>query len=461
MKISFVVPNRNNLKYFKWSYDSIRKNQGKHEVWICSAVDACTDGTLEYYEDLAKKDPYFKFIVNKRKERIGHTILYNMIVDELVETEIAMIWHCDMYLCPGALDEIKQMMFDNIEIKFNSYGSGSYADYDYNGKLIKESVTNAVNGRIYSDPMPIKKRITSLTRIEPPLHPPDNQKIIKDFGTEPENFDEDALLISLATPMVKRLDEGPHDYSKYGSMVVEGKTTNGVFAPWAFWVDEFKEIGGHDYLLSPQSKEDDDIWNRFKLNGIEFIQTWNGFVYHMTCRGSRFNPTLTQVGKNSSEWEYYNIRSTRNYIRKWQSWISHGDFGEPIVNHKYSIGFILQNPTFQHLYDLEPWCQRMVCPSVDNRLIDNYIRMEQLNTPFDLKEKLGYGGCETEIIVQIDAQRFNTEDFKIITNLSQIITEQGEVGEFEIGNLKITIREMNTYEHELIVCQNEPINLED
>jgi hypothetical protein len=28
MKISFIVPGRNNLKYFKWSYDSIMKNKG-------------------------------------------------------------------------------------------------------------------------------------------------------------------------------------------------------------------------------------------------------------------------------------------------------------------------------------------------------------------------------------------------------------------------------------------------
>ena len=37
-----------------------------------------------------------------------------------------------------------------------------------------------------------------------------------------------------------------------------------------------------------QSKEDSDIFNRFVLNGYELIQTWKGFVYHMTCRGSRF-----------------------------------------------------------------------------------------------------------------------------------------------------------------------------
>ena len=42
----------------------------------------------------------------------------------------------------------------------------------------------------------------------------------------------------------------------------------------------------HYMLHNP--KEDSDIFNRFVLNGYELIQTWKGFVYHMTCRGSRF-----------------------------------------------------------------------------------------------------------------------------------------------------------------------------
>ena len=77
MKISLVVPNRNNLKYFKWSYESIRKNQGIHDVYICTAADACTDGTVEYYEEISKIDNKFSYIVNTGPKRLGHTILYD------------------------------------------------------------------------------------------------------------------------------------------------------------------------------------------------------------------------------------------------------------------------------------------------------------------------------------------------------------------------------------------------
>ena len=57
--------------------------------------------------------------------------------------------------------------------------------------------------------------------------------------------------------------------------------------------DDFTSMGGHDPLYAPQSKEDSDIFNRFVLNGYELIQTWKGFVYHMTCRGSRFKDGST------------------------------------------------------------------------------------------------------------------------------------------------------------------------
>ena len=36
--------------------------------------------------------------------------------------------------------------------------------------------------------------VVSLTRIEPPLHPDGPEKILLDYGIEPEEFNEDELL---------------------------------------------------------------------------------------------------------------------------------------------------------------------------------------------------------------------------------------------------------------------------
>ena len=229
MKISLIQPSRNNLKYLKWSYDSIRKNQGDHEVEICVADDFSNDGTWEWCQERMEKDPNFKAIRNEGPTRLGHTILYDKLVNEVATKDICMIYHADMYLCPGALGAIE--------------------------KHIKE------------------KTIVSLTRIEPPLHPDGPEKILKDFGVEPESFKEKELLTWFKDVQLQQLT----------------KITEGIFAPWAFYKKDFQEIGGHDPLYAPQSKEDSDIFNRFQLNGIKFIQTWGGCVYHMTCRGSRRN----------------------------------------------------------------------------------------------------------------------------------------------------------------------------
>ena len=75
MKISIIQPTRNNLKYLKWSYEALRKNQGDHTVEICIADDASTDGTWEWCQQILNEDVHFKCIRNEGPNRLGHTIL--------------------------------------------------------------------------------------------------------------------------------------------------------------------------------------------------------------------------------------------------------------------------------------------------------------------------------------------------------------------------------------------------
>ena len=216
-----------NLKYLKQAYESIRKNSSvEHE--ICIADDASTDGTMEQVLVWMKRDKNIQFHRNQGPERLGHTILYDTLINEYATHDVVMIFHADMYLCPNADEEIDK----------------------------------------YLEP----GKVVSLTRIEPPLHPDGPEKIIEDFGIEPEEFRENNLLRWIK------------DEREQG----EDKITNGIFAPWAIYKKDFQKIGGHDPLYAPQSKEDSDIFNRFVLNGYKLIQTWTGYVYHMTCRGSRF-----------------------------------------------------------------------------------------------------------------------------------------------------------------------------
>jgi len=402
--ISFIQPSRNNLKYLKWSYNSIRKNLGyRHE--ICWADDFSDDGTWEWMKEIVKKDKNVKIHRNEGPTRLGHTILYDTLVD-MATNDIVMIYHADMYACPNLDTEILK----HLE----------------------------------------RGKVVSATRIEPPLHPDGPEKILHDFGIEPEEFDEEGLM-----------------YWLNSGMVTEKEPTKGIFAPWAIYKDDFTSIGGHDPLYAPQSKEDSDIFNRFQLAGYETLQTWQGFVYHMTCRGSRFkdgamrNPAGQVFMKNreSSEWLAQNLRSTRNFIRKWGHMVKHDELLHPIVPPKYDVAFVAYNCTKQMLYELEPWCSKIYLDLRNHDAISEYTKEEQPNTKYNLDERVKlYGNNKVselhDICVEFDCNQLNNQNFQVLVNLSEMLQDSGEVGEMEYGIFKFYIKSLKTYEKNLIVCKS-------
>ena len=402
--ISFIQPSRNNLKYLKWSYNSIRKNLG-YVHQICWADDFSNDGTWEWMKEMKEKDPNVTIHRNDGPNRLGHTILYDTLVNDYATNDIVMIYHADMYACPG---------MDEYVLKY----------------LIPGTVVSA-------------------TRIEPPLHPDGPEKILKDFGIEPEEFDERGLI-----EFVMDYNSKNHD-----------KPTNGIFAPWAIHKKDFQEINGHDPLYAPQSKEDSDIFNRFVLNGYELVQTWRGFVYHMTSRGSRFkdgalrNPAgqVFMKGRESDEWLKQNVRSTRNFIRKWGHMVKHDEMMYPYVPPKYDIGFKAYNCNINLLRELEPWCSKIYL-DYGSDYIYEYRKKEQPNTEFDLTEKIKmYGNDDLtkrhDIIVEFDCNQLNSNNFQTIVNLSEILQESGEVGEMEYEIFKFYIQSLKTYEKDLILVR--------
>ena len=400
--ISFIQPSRNNLKYLKWSYNSIRKNLGyRHE--ICWADDFSDDGTWEWMQEIAEKDKNVKIHRNEGPTRLGHTILYDTLVD-MSTSDIIMIYHADMYACP------------NMDV---------------------EVLKHLERGKV-----------VSATRIEPPLHPDGPEKILVDFGIETEEFKEQELMSWLETDM--EVSKGI------------GKTTNGIFAPWAMYKDDFLAIGGHDPLYAPQSKEDSDIFNRFVLAGYELIQTWQGFVYHMTCRGSRFkdgakrnpNGEVFMKGRESDEWLAQNQRSTRNFIRKWGHMVKHDELLHPIIPPKYDIGFIVENCNTEMLRTLEPWCSDIYGDWVGHKGlgVNKYIDEEQPDTQFDLKKRIhsDHIQAKNNVIIEFDAGKLTQDNFQILVELSSILKESGEVGEMELDIFKFNIKSLDTYEQELI-----------
>jgi hypothetical protein len=78
--------------------------------------------------------------------------------------------------------------------------------------------------------------------------------------------------------------------------------------------------------------------------------------------------------------------------------------------------------------------------------------MEQPNTSINILNKM-YGIEEdvtNDVIIYIDGNSFSNDDMYFIQEISSIIADNGDVGEFELGNLRIVIKDMRTYEQELI-----------
>ncbi len=387
-KITFVIPSRDNLEFLKLSYQSIKKLHGDHDILILD--DASIDGTSEWIKSLG--DGHVIHYRNPGPDRIGIVGMFDKGI-EMARTDIIFAFHADMVACHG---------LDTHILKHLQPGT-----------------------------------VVCATRIEPPLHPPGPEKITLDCGSEAETFDEDKL---------------NHHLEMEYEIVYKDKTTEGIFAPWAFMKSDFQEISGHDPLYAPQSKEDSDIFNRFQLNGVSFVQTWQGFVYHMTCRGSRFNPTLTTPGQNSPEWEAQNIRSTRNFIRKWGHFVKHDELMKPIIPHKYNIGFRVINCTPQILEAIEPWCDTVYVADGQISMVEEYIRKEQPNTKFNLRGRIRSLNelSQNDITLTFRAEQLNNNNINILYNLADIITDSGEVGEFVLDIFNIEIRKLETYEHQLI-----------
>lgn len=378
--VTLVIPTYNNLKHIKNAYTSIRKYYPTLELVLLD--DGSSDGTFEWLESIKEEDE--NVVLYQSEERVGHTILYDVGID-MAKTEIIGIIHADMIVSENYLENL---------LKHLDRG-----------------------------------KVVCGTRIEPPLHPPGNEKIVQNFG-----MDFDDLNIPAFEEFVKKTQLENKDV-----------TTKGMFAPWILYKEDFQSIGGHDPLFAPFPYEDSDIFQRWILAGYELIQSRDSFVYHLTCRGHRWNE---QVQKDDDYYKIASKKAARNYLRKWGIWIENDSYQYPIITPKYNVEFRVFNCRTELLTLLEPWCDSIYVDLYES-MIDNYIKKEQPNTLINLSDKINKT-FDSDIIVRMDGNTLTDNDFKLIQQLPKIIQDSGEIGKFNIGNLEITINSMNEYQNNLI-----------
>ena len=392
--VTFIIPCRNNLKYLQQAVSSIENYYGDyHQIVILD--DASTDGTWKWINSLNKS--HIKTYRNEGPDRVGHTVLYDIGIN-LAETPIVTILHSDMVVTK-----------------------------DYVSNMLKNLKPLSV---------------VSATRIEPPLHPPGPEKYVKNFGMEPEEFqlqfDEFEKFVEVKQAENKNI------------------VTNGIFAPWMLYKEDFRNMGGHDRLFAPMELEDSDIFNRFHLCDYELIQSRDAFVYHMTCRGSRFKdgieiekeiplPDGTIWYKPKDSKEYLELRQNKfkEWWRKWHTDVLHDELMMPIVPNRYDTTFVVHNCQPQLLAVLEPWCDRLY---VDCKY-EWYVTDEKTKTMFDISDKIYEIGEEMKGDVQImfDGSKLTNENFtSFIKNIPFIIQQTDSVGSFEWDIFQLHIFNLRT-----------------
>lgn len=314
-------------------------------------------------------------------ERKGHTYWYDEGM-RMAETDIVSILHSDMIIGPG--------YFDNL-LKHLERG-----------------------------------KVVCATRIEPPIHPAGKEKIVRDFGDDAHNFKFDAFEKFVIQEKADSIDD----------------TTKGIFAPWMLYKEDHLAIGGHDQRFAPYGYEDSDIFNRWINAGYEMVQARDSLVYHMTCRGHRWNKG---VGIENPDYRATMDKNAREFLRKWGDWIQNDEYQYPIINPKYNKGIVLYRGKPLLLGTLEPWCDNLYV-DMKQAIIDAYIEKEQPNTVVDLSKKIHTIDAEgaDDIMIYIDGSKFSSTDGQYVQQLAAILNQnKPEEGRFKIGNVEIEIIKYN------------------
>jgi len=116
---------------------------------------------------------------------------------------------------------------------------------------------------------------------------------------------------------------------------------------------------------------------------------------------------------------------------------------------------VIKNCNDELLKLLEPWCSVIYVDTY----IEDYIEEENKNTLYNLHSRVRTTTMFTDgshdIEIKFDGTKLTNQSFQYIQQLSDIISNDGEleVGEFDLDIFKIKINNLQTYEEGLIKCE--------
>lgn len=366
--VSYCIPSKNNLRYLKLAIESIRKSSYYKDNEVFVYVDKDEDGTCDWLDQ-----NNVRYTKNYDSDCKGIGYAYDTLFRH-AKYDLVVAFHADMIL-------------------------GKNADLN----LVKHHKL---------------KTVVCSTRIEPPLHPPGQEKIVKDFGLWPEDFKWQEF----------------DNFVEQTSIANKGKTTGSTFAPWL--IDRRAHLGHDPIFLSVY--EDADLFRRFVLAGYDMVQSWDSLVYHLTCRGGQFlgAEKVEDFQKKDELWLMNNQLSMLEYIRKWGGMFKEYGPCEPRPNKKYDIGLKGTNCQTGWLV-YEPYFDNL-CVDVDHVA---YVTEMQPKSKFNLYTKF-VKELHNDIVLEV-----NFSDAKqqaafqsVITNIEDII-EQAEPNQaYDIDGVKLIVK---------------------
>ena len=304
-----------------------------------------------------------------------------------------------------------------------------------------------------------KNRVVSAARIEPPLHPPSPEKIVKDFGLNPTDF------------KYKEFCKFTKDLQKEKRPLMDGH-----FAPFGSFKSTYFDImGGFDTQFRC-SREDSDFIIRLKAGNVETLQTWDASVYHYTCvssRGTDWYKDDSQAEIKNQWQSYADQEELKRFIRKW------GYFGHD-YRPKYDVTLFIDintAPNLGLLASIEPYFSKVIIneETVKDALIDlanfdsyyyankrwgytqehwNSIRSKFMGPYFKDRILFSKNPKQSDFDVFVTTDMYSliknhkdkaNQDFVTNSNiiLGQLLNNEVYKGKYTIGGFEIYVNELN------------------
>ena len=382
-EVTLVIPSYNNLKYLKKCYRVFRKHYPKTPLVLID--DGSTDGTGEWLQSL--DDNQLQVVVEK--ERLGHTIRYDQGF-ELARTPVVGILHADMFVGPGYLEELLKVLE--------------------------------------------KGRVVCGRRVEPPLHPEGNEKIIQNFGIDIEDLNL----------------EGFDNFCKQYQKEHKGEVIKSMFAPWIIYKEDLEKVEGHDPLFAPFPFEDSDIFQRWLLTGLELRQAVCALVYHLTCRGHRWTE---EIGKDDDFFLQAQSRAQKNYLRKWGVFIKNDLFLHPVVPKVFDLGVVVEKVAdISFALEIEPFIRTLYLPP---QYVEECVKINQKDTIVDLSKKILPYTSQPPHDIIITLPRLDGRTTPLVKGLPNLLNVQNfKYSVYMYDTMKIEINTLFDYSMLLIRPSN-------